>query len=199
MGQASIRISRRIGILACIVATATLAQAQGQKVYRYVDPEGRTVYSDHAPPPSAKNVQIKKLGQNLIETEPPLSQRIAQERYPVTFYTFDCGDLCQRGEALLNRRGVPFTTVLVNKPEGADRLKRLTGEVEAPVLQVGDKLIAKGFNESVWQDLLTEAGYPKTPPPRRITPQPKPPAEAPKAEPKAKSVAPPPSDNGYPK
>src|SRR5262249_41113989 len=148
--------------------------------------EGRTVYSDHAPGPAANNVQIKKLGQNLIETEPPLVERMAQERYPVTLYTFDCGDLCQRGEALLNRRGVPFTTVLVNKQEGADRLKRLTGEMEAPVLQVGEKLIAKGFNETVWQNLLTEAGYPKTPPSRRIVPQ-KPPPEAPKAEPKAKA------------
>ena len=38
--------------------------------------------------------------------------------------------------------------------------------MKAPVLQVGDKLIVKGFNEARWQAMLDEAGYPKTPAPR---------------------------------
>ena len=31
------------------------------------------------------------------------------------------------------------------------------------MLQVGDKLIVKGFSEAQWQALLDDAGYPKTP------------------------------------
>jgi glutaredoxin len=195
MSGSCTRLAQTIGVLACFLAACAVAQAQ--KVYRYVDSDGRIVYSDHAPPPSATNVQVKKLSQNLIETDPPIGTRIAQERFPVTLYTFACGDLCQRGEALLNRRGVPFTTVNVSQQPGADQLKRLTGEMQAPVLQVGDKMIGKGFNESAWQQLLTEAGYPKTPPPRRSQPAAK--AEPPKAE--IKPAAPPPvvSGGGYPK
>jgi glutaredoxin len=185
-----------LGVLGCVLAG--LALSQGPQVYRYVDAEGRIVYSDHAPPPSATNIQIKKLGQNLIETEAPLGTRMAQERFPVTFYTFDCGDLCQRGATLLNRRGIPHTTVNVSQQAGADRLKRLTGEMQAPVLQVGDKLIAKGFNEAVWQGLLTEAGYPQTPAPRRV-PAARPPAEAPTPVAKPAPAPPPEPGSGYPK
>ena len=186
-----------LGVLGCFSAAVAYSQAQ---VYRYVDQDGRIIYSDHAPPANAKNVEIKKLRQNLIETDAPVSTRMAQERFPVTLYTFACGDLCQRGESLLNRRGVPFTTVDVSKEAGADRLKRLTGEMQAPVLQVGDKLIAKGFNEAVWQGLLTEAGYPQTPPPRRSQPA-RPPVEAPKAavQPPAPPPAPAAPGSGYPK
>ena len=85
----------------------------------------------------------------------------------MTLYTFACGEVCQNAEALLNRRGVPFTTVNVEDPKGAEQLKTLTGEHQAPVLQVGDKLIVKGFNEARWQAMLDEAGYPKTPAPTR--------------------------------
>jgi len=176
-----------------VLVTAGLAAAEGQKVYRYTDTDGRTIYSDHAPPPSARNVEIKKLDQNLIESELPLTSRIAQERYPVTLYTFNCGELCQKGEALLNHRGVPFSTVIVTQADGAEKLKRLTGELQAPVLQVGDKLIAKGFNESVWQGLLNEAGYPKSPPPRRTQP-----AKPPEPVKPVVKAAPPGPGSGYP-
>ena len=68
MARASRCVSRALGILACLAAACVAAQ--GQQVYRYVDTDGRIVYSDHAPPSSATNVQIKKLGQNLIEIVP---------------------------------------------------------------------------------------------------------------------------------
>jgi len=36
------------------LAAAVAATAQTQQVYRYVDPEGRVVYSDKPPPPNAR-------------------------------------------------------------------------------------------------------------------------------------------------
>ena len=89
------------------------------------------------------------------------------ERFPVTLYTFACGAVCQNAETLLTRRGVPFTTVNVEEPKGAEQLQKLTGAQQAPVLQLGDKLIAKGFNEARWTTMLDDAGYPKTAP-RRV-------------------------------
>jgi len=184
------------GVLCGCVASA--AMAQGAQVYRYVDTDGRIVYSDRAPPPSAKDVQLKKLGPNVVESQVPVNTQMAQERYPVTLYTFACGEYCRNAETLLNRRGVPFKTINVSSPDGAEKLLRLTGEQQAPVLQGGDKLIAKGYNESVWQGLLTEAGYPKTPPPRRAQPV-RSEAAAPKTEPaKGAAPVPPPPGAGYP-
>ncbi len=185
-------VSRRIALVCGVTAAvfAALAAAQAQQVYRYVDKDGRTIYTDRPPPPDSKEVQAKKLSPNFIENnDVPVATAQAAQRFPVTLYTFGCGTVCQSAEALLNRRGVPFTTVNVEEQKGAEALQKLTGAQQAPVLQVGDKLIAKGFNEARWTSMLDEAGYPKTAP-RRVASKapaepaaPPPPAEATKAVP----------------
>lgn len=164
MTLAKIRCASVLALLVLIAATA--ATAQTQQVYRYIDAEGRVVYSDKPPPPNAREAQTKRVGQNMIETSAlSYSAVMAQERFPVTLYTFGCGTICDTASALLNKRGVPHTVVDVGQSAGADKLKRLTGGLDAPALQVGDQY-ATGFNESRWQNLLTDAGYPKTPEPR---------------------------------
>lgn len=161
------RMAFRCGV--ALAAFATIAAAQ-QQVYRYVDKEGRVIYSDRAPPPDSKEVQAKRLSPNFIESnDVPIATQQATQRFPVTLYTFACGEVCQSAEALLNRRGVPYTTVNVEEQKGAELLLKLTGAQQAPVLQVGDKLIAKGFNEARWTAMLDEAGYPKSPPRRVAT------------------------------
>jgi glutaredoxin len=201
MDARSCRLALAAGALAGIVAAD--AAAQTPPIYRYVDPNGRTVYSDHMPPPNSTNVQSKRLTQNYIETDKvPLEAKQARDRFPVTLYTFDCGELCTKAEGLLNRRGVPYRIVDVKTQQGVDQLQKITGDTQVPVLQAGDKLLAKGFSEARWQALLDDAGYPKSPPPRR-TPQP--PAEASKASGStaAPAAAPAaqtqPAGGGYPK
>jgi glutaredoxin len=204
MDRRSVSLCTVAGLLALFVS-ANLA-AQDKSLYKYTDADGRVVYSDKPPPPGAKNVQPKRLGENVIETnEVPIAAQIASEKYPVTLYTFKCGELCESAEALLNRRGVPFTTIDVSEQSGASKLQALTGAKDVPVLQVGDKLVSKGLNETRWQAMLDEAGYPKTPPPRRIPPggsPPRPPADAKtrsEAAPGQAAAPPPPADGGYPK
>jgi glutaredoxin len=198
---------RSIAIIGSVLAALALASAptQAQQVYRYVDKDGKIVYSDRAPPSDSKDVQAKRLTPNYIESSPAnLATTQAQQRFPVTLYTFDCGEFCRSAEALLNRRGVPFTTVNVADPKGAEQLKRLTGEMNAPVLQVGDNLKHVGFNEPRWNALLDEAGYPKTPPSRRASPT-RPPGEAAPSSPpapiqqKSEASGPAPPAGNYPK
>jgi glutaredoxin len=166
MATRNIRIA--FGIAALVVAGGAFAQSQ---VYRYTDADGHTVYSDRPPSSEVKNLQTKKLGANFISTsEPGYAAALAAERYPVTLYTFQCGEVCQNAEALLNKRGVPFTIVNVSEPDGQTRLQAVASEGVAPVLTVGDKQVAKGFNEARWQAMLDEAGYPKTPAPKRSAP-----------------------------
>ena len=153
-------------LLATVLAGCAFALS-AQTMYRYIDPTGRVVYSDQPPPPAAKGVEAKQLQQNVIETDPvSFAAKEATEKYPVTLYTFDC-DPCKQAEALLAKRGVPFTKVIVTEEEGAAKVKALTGKQSAPVLQVGEKQIVTGFNASRWETVLDDAGYPKTAPPAR--------------------------------
>jgi glutaredoxin len=200
------RVSCRLGLpcvaLSALIAVGAAAQAP---IYRYTDPSGRIIYSDHMPPANAKNVEAKRLTQNMIETDKlPLQAQHAQDRYPVTLYTFACGDICDKAEALLNRRGVPFTVVNVKDPKGVEQLKKATGDTQVPVLQAGTKMIAKGYSETGWQSLLDDAGYPKAPASRRSQPS----LQVPKGEattttaPAAAPASPPPAETqpgGYPK
>ncbi len=189
------RFASTLALLALFAAVA--ATAQTQQVYRYVDPEGRVVYSDKPPPPNARDAQAKRIGQNTIETSDlSYSEVMAQERFPVTLYTFGCGTVCDTASALLNKRGVPHTVVDVGQSDGADKLKRLTGGLDAPALQVGDQY-STGFNESRWQNLLDDAGYPKTPAPR-TAPVGRAPAPPPEPAPATQTVTPPPQTGGYP-
>jgi len=156
------------GIAALTLVGGAIAQTQ---VYRYTDTDGRVVYSDRPPSSDVKNLQTKKLGANFISTtEPNYAAALAADRFPVTLYTFQCGDVCQNAESLLNRRGVPFTIVNVSEPEGQTRLQAVASEGVAPVLTVGDKMVAKGYNEARWQAMLDDAGYPKTPAVKRAAP-----------------------------
>ncbi|HTP47360.1 MAG TPA: glutaredoxin family protein [Casimicrobiaceae bacterium] len=166
MVSASSRIPSIAGLALIAICGSGLAISQVQQVYRYVDPEGRVVYSDKPPPPNARDAQAKRIGRNTIETSNlSYTSALAEERFPVTLYTFGCGTICDTASALLNKRGVPHTVVDVGQGDGADKLKRLTGGLDAPALQVGDQFTT-GFNENRWQSMLTDAGYPQTPAPR---------------------------------
>ncbi|MEP7327613.1 MAG: glutaredoxin family protein [Betaproteobacteria bacterium] len=186
------------------IAVAGHVFAQGTPVYRYTDTDGKVVYSDRPPPANAKGVQTKRLGGNYIETsEPSVAAQQASEKFPVTLFTFPCGEVCQNAESLLNKRGVPFSIVNVQTDEqGRARLKALTNDDQAPVLAVGDQLIVKGYNETRWQATLDQAGYPKTQVSRRPTPTIRAPDAPPPPPPAAdgtRSLAPPPKGGDYPK
>ena len=169
MARMTIRLALVSGAIAAFVATS--AAAQNQNVYRYVDKDGRVVYSDRGPPSDAKDVQSKRMRGNVIEDNViPIAAQQAQERFPVTLYSFACGEVCTQADGLLNRRGVPFTLVNVETSEGAEQLNKMTGELRAPVLQVGDRTFVKGYSETKWNAALDEAGYPKAQPPRRTVP-----------------------------
>lgn len=156
--------------LALLAATAHAGTA-----YKWVDSEGKTHYSDQPPPPSAKDVQQKRVGGgNFIETSQlPYGVQDAVRRFPVTLYATSCGDPCSRARDLLNRRGIPYTEKNPQQPADLEALKKLTGKQEVPVLAVGSNTL-QGFDDAQWSSALDLAGYPKTAP----LPPKKPPATA---------------------
>jgi hypothetical protein len=145
---------------AMMLALAFNVLAQGT-LYRYVDADGRVVYTDRQPPPSAKESQIKRAGGNFVETDKiSATTRQAMERFPVTLYAFPCGVLCEDAEASPQKRGIPYTFVNTQDDNGLERLKKLTGGLQVPVLQVGTD-VSKGFNETAWEQMLDRGGYAK--------------------------------------
>lgn len=150
------------------IATFVLLLASGVgfaagTTYKWVDEHGRVHYSDQPPPPNAKKVEEKKAGANTIETsELPYALREAVRKHPVTLYTSACGEPCEKARELLKTRGVPYSEKNPEKPELSEELKKLTGALEVPVLQVGQSKVLKGFEQGQWHRELDAAGYPKT-------------------------------------
>src|SRR6185369_6617290 len=91
--SSSTRIALLFGIAAAIVTAVAAAQ---QQVFRYVDKDGKVVYSDRSPPTDSKEVQAKRLSPNFIENNTtPIALTQAAEKFPVTLYTFACGSVCE--------------------------------------------------------------------------------------------------------
>jgi glutaredoxin len=144
-------------LLICLAVTSAVATAQ---TYRYVDPQGHTVISDTPPPGRARDVS-KALGV-APDSGLPFAVQQAAANFPVTLYTSaDCTQECKDGRDVLNKRGVPFTEKMLQKPEDVEELKALAGEAAVPVIKVG-KQFFRGYHADAWNNLLDLAGYPKT-------------------------------------
>lgn len=131
-------------------------------LYRWMDADGKVHYTSEPPPPSAQNVQEKKLGAaGASDDNLPYAVKVAAQKYPVTLYVTNCGDACDKAREHLAKRGVPHSTVDPQKPEGGEALKKLIGALEVPVLVVGSS-VSKGYEASGWDAALNAAGYPKS-------------------------------------
>ncbi|MGH8729255.1 MAG: DUF4124 domain-containing protein [Burkholderiales bacterium] len=152
---------RTMAILALLLAS-NFGFAAGE-TYKWVDERGQVHYSDQPPPPSVKNVEKKKAAGNTIDTsELPYALRQAVKKHPVTLYATACGEPCDKARELLKTRGVPYNEKDPQRPEQSEELKKVSGGMEVPVLQVGQSKVLKGFEEGQWHRELDAAGYPKT-------------------------------------
>ena len=148
-------------VLAAWLAAASTPLAAAQ-LYQWKDAQGRTAYSDQAPPTSTANVQQKNFKGSFIEGGESYATKVAREKYPVTLYTSACGAPCDKARSLLSERGVPYSSKDLQASEDArNEVQKLTGRLNAPVLVVGSDKI-EGFEAGQWQAALDRAGYPKT-------------------------------------
>lgn len=149
-------------LAALVIAFACVSSAQAQ-LFKWVDKDGRTVYSDQPPPADAKKVEQKKFNKNVIESSGDYELQQASKRLPLTLYTTEsCAEPCQKAREYLNARGAPFAETVLKSEEQAKPLKaRLGGVLEVPVLDVAGTSLQKGFEEGAWNGLLEAAGYPR--------------------------------------
>lgn len=145
--------------LPLLLAGTTTTAAE---MFRWVDADGKVHYTDAPPPPTAKNVQQKKLGDKAGSVQLPYALQQAVKNFPVTLYSNECGDACIKAKALLGKRGIPFAQKDPEKnPDDAESLKKLaSGTLTVPLLLVGTSVL-KGFEEDGWNSALDLAGYPR--------------------------------------
>jgi len=144
-----------------LLFAALHAQAQ-QTVYKWVDKDGKTQFSDSPPPADAKNSTASRMGGGYVdEGQMPYATRMAAQKSPVVLYAApECTDLCTQGRQLLGRRGIPFTEKNVKDKAVEAEVKALIGTNEIPVLRVGETTL-KGFSDEAWTVTLDQAGYAK--------------------------------------
>ena len=147
-------------LILCLTLVSTLAAGEA---YRWVDPQGRTVISDTAPPGRAHDVSRAASAKPDSDGLPYAAKRAA-ESYPVTLYTSaDCVSECKQAREYLNARGVPFTEKMLQKQEDIDELKKLVGDTFIPSIKVGMQTF-RGYEPVAYGNLLDLAGYPKSAP-----------------------------------
>jgi glutaredoxin len=156
----------RIVLVAGIVLAVSCGAASAQ-MYRWVDRDGRTHYTQTPPPPDAKNVEKRPLAAGNAGAMPygdlPYASQNAARNYPVTLYTSpECAGPCDLARALLVRRVVPFREISLQRQEDLDRFKA-AGGTQIPYLVVGSQK-QNGYLEEAYSALLDSAGYPASGP-----------------------------------
>lgn len=151
--------------LRLLIAMLTVCAACGAtaETYKWVDKNGKVIFSDTPPPEDAKQVEKRRGSTAKSSLQVPYATKEAMKKHPVSLYANDCGDPCTQAKSLLTNRGIPYT--LKNpqaSPEDAAELTKLVGALEVPTLVVGKQSPLKGFEAGSWNSILDTAGYPKT-------------------------------------
>ncbi len=152
-------------LLVALIVAGFLPAAAAQQMYRWVDKDGRVHYSQTPPAPSdAKQVEQRKISAPAAgDGQLPFALAQAMKNYPVVLYPApDCKQGCPEARALLAKRGVPFREVSVSGPESIEQLKKASGDDKVPVMTAGI-LVQKGYEANAFNDVLDNAGYPRTP------------------------------------
>ena len=155
-----------------LLALSLLALSFGvqAQTYRWTDQNGRVHYTDTPPPASAVKREEKSLKGNVASSgDLPYATQHAMKNFPVKLYTTKECEPCNDGRNLLNKRGIPFSEVVVEGDSGLAELKKLDEAAKVPVLAVGTD-VRKGYEAGAWNKALDIAGYPQTAVPGVKTP-----------------------------
>lgn len=178
-------MNRKLAVL-LLLSCAGAASAQ---VYKWVDEKGVTHYSDAPPPPTTPakiKVEVKTFATGSSAADLPAELVEVVKNRPVTLYTTGQCDGCNQARAMLLARGIPYMEKTVNTAEDHAMLKKAGSNGQLPLLVVGrSKQI--GYEQSSWDVLLSDAGYPaqKILPPTYQNPAPVPAAPPPEPSPDA--------------
>jgi glutaredoxin len=140
------------------LSTSLSAQAQ---MYKWIESDGKVNYSDKPPPPSVNAIEI---GSGLTSEKSgqfPYALAQAVKKMPVTLYGSDRISQSSEARNFLIKNGIPFTEKSISSNEEIDRLEKMTGSTQLPVLFIGGTKLT-GYSPGEWRATLTQAGYPES-------------------------------------
>lgn len=134
--------------------------AGAQKLYKWVDKDGRVSYHDQ-PPPSESGYRVEEKAVRFGEKVVDDGSAGPAARSPVVLYSAPKCASCDTARAYLQKRRVPFTEKNV---EGDRKLQeeliKQAGGLAVPTITVGAKIM-RGYLESLLEGELDAAGYPR--------------------------------------
>ncbi len=121
---------KRIVLLFCMALLPFGVQAD--KLYRWVDANGKVHYGDVPPADGAQVEAMKFPAAAAPVADLPYETRRAQQNFPVILYVADnCTEPCDEARKLLNQRGIPFSEKKLVTQEDIDAFKALGGACKA--------------------------------------------------------------------
>lgn len=147
--------------LSLLLVLALLPVAYGQKLYKWVDKDGRVSYHDKPPASEAGGrVEEKSVRVDGEKAEKPaIDSGEAATKAPITLYSAPKCSSCDAARAYLKGRGVPFTEKNVDGDRKMqDELIKQAGGLAVPTIMVGTKVM-RGYLESLLEGELDQAGY----------------------------------------
>lgn len=148
---------------AALLFSASGVHAQGNSVIRIVTPDGRVTFTDLTGAGGAVDAPAVAPTRGASGEDRfanfPFALRQAATRHPVTLYTSNGCQPCNRGRQMLVGRGVPFEEKTISNEDDAEAFSKLGGGTQVPYLTVGSQAVS-GYSESEWTRLLNNAGYP---------------------------------------
>ncbi len=143
------------------LALLLCAGAASAQMFKWVDANGKTHFTDTPPPANAKSVPSKLSGATVgtATSDMPYALATAMRNFPVTLYTTTGCAGCDAGRAYLKGRGIPFSEKTVTNAADEERLKAVGGDTDLPLIVVGSSKLT-GFQQSAWNSMLNVALYP---------------------------------------
>ena len=152
--ETTLRRGALLGLALLLCAGSASAQ-----LFKWVDADGKTHFSDTPPPETAKQAKINSAPVGKVSSDMPYALSNAMRNHPVTLYTTpSCGG-CDSGRAYLRGRGIPFTEKTVTNADDEARLRAAGGDGNLPLLVVGSAK-STGYQQNTWDAMLTSAQYP---------------------------------------
>lgn len=140
-----------ISFLLAVIAVIVTMSAACAEVYRYVDENGRVVYSSERPMQdiAAKKVVIRH---NSVSSNIDVNAPAARADRDVVIYTASWCGVCKTAKAYFNEQDIEFEEFDIERdPRGKSDFRRLGGRA-VPVILVGEQRM-NGFDVASFERL----------------------------------------------
>ncbi|MES2316285.1 MAG: glutaredoxin family protein [Pseudomonadota bacterium] len=141
------------------LALLLCAGTASAQLFKWVDANGKTHFSDTPPPANGKLAVVKPGNASVSTANLPYALANPARNHPVTLYTASACAGCDAGRSHLRNRGIPFAEKTVATEADVARLKAAGSDGSLPYIAVGAAKMA-GFEAAAWDTMLKNAQYP---------------------------------------